>query len=526
LAAVAVGAAGASARNLGRIGTLLALVGTAWFAGVWDAPGSPSGLAFTAGLVVGPAALALAAHLLLSYPGGGLRGRFRPAFVIAGYAVLIGGLGIVPMLFFAPASNGCAGCPPNLLLWLDDPTAAVASVSVAGWLGAGWITAALFVITVRQARRLRLRDANFAVLAVGIGFLICGGLRLVPLASLEGYRKELWTTQAVFLLLLAVTFGLTRYRRASAQRRLVRGTLGLDDQNLQSGLQSAISQWLGDPKLSIDYPVGGGRYADHAGWPVCLRPGPGREVTVLHHGAEPLAALTHQMGLLDDPNRVDELSAVARLGLLNARLRAQRAAQLAELRASRLRLVESSDDERRRLERDLHDGAQQRLVSLGLALRGPVGVDSSGHAQAAADAIDSASAALRDLARGIYPTALGQGLGPGLEALSESTGIAITGLPIRRIPPVIEATAYQVAGWAAHAGAASLRVETNDRMTMWIRFSATMPAREPFPAQLRDRLQSVSGTLAEHLPANGSATTTTVSLPTLLTEPRWGQWGD
>ena len=202
---------------------------------------------------------------------------------------------------------------------------------------------------------------------------------------------------------------------------------------------------------------------------------------------------------------------MARLGLVNERLRAQRAAQLADLRASRLRLVESADDERRRLERDLHDGAQQRLVSLALALRRPVRNDRTGHAEAAADAVGRAGTALRDFARGIYPTALAQGLGPALQGLGESTGIALTGQPTRRLPPVIEATAYQVAAWAATAGAASLRIDTlNPTTTMTIRFPA---ARDPIPSALTDRVQAVGGTIVEEGSADTSDATITVRLP-------------
>ena len=518
LAAVMVGAAAATEGSLGRGGTLLALVGIAWLAGEWAAPGSPTPLVFTTGLVAGSATLALAIHLLHSYPGGRLRGRGRTVFVASGYAVLVGVLGVVPTLFFAPASNGCADCPRNVLLVADDPAAAATSFNWAGWLGAAWITAAVFVIVGRLIRRLRLRDGSASVLALGIGFLICGGLGLVPLPSLGRYRDELWTAQAAMLLLLAAALGWARLRQARAQRRLVRLTLGLDDRAHQADLVDAISQWLGDPSLSIAYPVGDGRYADRAGMLVRLAPSPGQETTLLRHGDEPLAALIHQAGLLDDANRVHELLAVARLGLVNERLRAQRAARLADLRASRLRLVASSDDERRRLERDLHDGAQQRLVSLALALRGPLRDDRSGHAVAAADAVARAGTALRELARGIYPTALAQGLGPALQGLGESTGIAVTGLPTRRVPPVIEATAYQVATWATNAGAASLRVETaNLRTTMWIRFPAETPAREPFPAALTDRVQSVGGTVAEERPADKSPATITVRLPTSLT---------
>ena len=514
LAAVVAGAGTATAGSLAHSGILLALVGIAWIVGAWDAPGSPSPLVFTAGLVADSAALALAAHLLLGYPGGRLRGRARFVLVAAGYVVLVGVVGIAPTLFFAPASTGCPQCPSNLLLRTDNPAAATALGKLAGWLGVAWITAVVLVVFVgRLTRRLPpTRDGTVWVIAAGIGFLVFGGLRLVPLGSFEAYRAEFSAAQATMLVLLATALGWARLRWARAQRRLVRLTLGLDHPGDRIDLAAAIGQWLGDPTLSIAYPVTADRYVDRDGAPVYPTPAAGGyTVTQLRLGDQPLAALSHRAGLLNDPRQVPDLLAVARLGLVNERLRAQRAAQLADLRASRLRLVESADEERRRLERDLHDGAQQRLVSLALALRRPVRNDRTGHAQAAADGVGRAGTALREFARGIYPTALSQGVGPALQGLGESTGIALTGLPTRRLPPVIEATAYQVAAWAATTGAASLRIDTtNPTTTMTIRFPA---ARDPIPSALTDRVQAVGGTIIEEGHEDTPGATIAVHLP-------------
>ena len=286
LAAVVVGAATATAGSLARSGTLLALVGIAWIAGAWDAPGSPSPLVFTAGLVADSAALALAAHLLLGYPGGRLRGRARSVVVAAGYAVLVGVVGIAPTLFFAPASTGCPQCPSNLLLLTDNPAAATALGKQAGWLGVAWITAVVLVVIIgRLTRRLPpTRDGTTGVLATGIGFLVCGGLGLVPLGSFEAHRAEFWTAQATMLVLLATALGWARLRWARAQRRLVRLTLGLDHPGDRVDLAAAIGQWLGDPTLSIAYPVTADRYVDRDGTPVHPTPAAGYTVTQLRQG--------------------------------------------------------------------------------------------------------------------------------------------------------------------------------------------------------------------------------------------------
>ena len=135
----------------------------------------PLAAARTAGLVADSAALALAAHLLLGYPGGRLRRRARSAVVTCRYAVLVGVVGIAPMLFFAPAATGCPQCPSNLLLPTDNPATATALGKRAGWLGVAWITAIVVVVIVgRITRRLPpTRDGTIGVLATGIGFLVC-----------------------------------------------------------------------------------------------------------------------------------------------------------------------------------------------------------------------------------------------------------------------------------------------------------------------------------------------------------------
>jgi signal transduction histidine kinase len=164
-----------------------------------------------------------------------------------------------------------------------------------------------------------------------------------------------------------------------------------------------------------------------------------------------VALVAHRPGLLDDQGLVDEIAAAARLALENERLQAQVRAQLEDLRASRTRIVEQGDAERRRLERDLHDGAQQRLVSLALSLRlarlgGDTESDMVGLEEAEGE-VRQALAELRRLAHGLYPAALAEeGLGAALEALAEqvSTPLALGPLPRERLEPRVEAAAYFV----------------------------------------------------------------------------------
>ena len=152
---------------------------------------------------------------------------------------------------------------------------------------------------------------------------------------------------------------------------------------------------------------------------------PGRAVTVLDGDGGRLAALIHDPTLLDDPALIDAVGAAASLALENARLQAELRTQLNEVRASRARIVEAGDAERRRIERDLHDGAQQRLLGIRLALqlvRGRLadgGAALDGLLTEADGEVVSALDELRALARGIHPALLtDEGLDAALAALA------------------------------------------------------------------------------------------------------------
>jgi signal transduction histidine kinase len=219
------------------------------------------------------------------------------------------------------------------------------------------------------------------------------------------------------------------------------------------GLREALARPLGDPDLKVAYPLGNPRrLVDANGTAVDPTRRQGGAVTPLTRQGQTVALLSHRRGLLDDPAVVDEVIAATRLAVDNERLQAEMLAQLQELRASRARIVATGDAERRRLERDLHDGAQQRLVSLSLALRlarAQPGVRADPNLRALLDRADerlqAAIAELRELAHGIYPAVLAdEGLAAAVEALAEhaSIPIAIVHLPQERLPGPVEAAAY------------------------------------------------------------------------------------
>ncbi len=228
------------------------------------------------------------------------------------------------------------------------------------------------------------------------------------------------------------------------------------------------------------------------------------------------------------PSGADEVTAIIR------DFTDQRAAE-AELRRSRARIVEATDAERRRLERDLHDGAQQRLVSLSLALRllrQGLG-DADGANAAAIAAADAASvelkfaiAELRELARGIHPAILTEaGLGPAIMALADRSTVpaTVSAVPDRRLSPAVEATAYFVisealANVAKYAAATRVSVGAECRGSMLHvevgddGVGGADGARGTGIRGLRDRAAAVGGTLTVASPS-GQGTLVVAELP-------------
>ena len=196
------------------------------------------------------------------------------------------------------------------------------------------------------------------------------------------------------------------------------------------------------------------------------------------------------------------------LWLENERLHAIQLARMAELRQSRADIVAAAEAERRRIERDLHDGSQQRLVGLAFELRLAREAAAATDDRAAAERLDAAEASVRDalaelreLARGIYPRALSdQGLGAALEDLADAADIPVrlTASTSRRFDQRLEATAYQVAAESVRAGVltrAAIQLNGSDD-----RIALEIHGRGPGPSaatrsDLEDRVLALDGTL-------------------------------
>jgi signal transduction histidine kinase len=188
-------------------------------------------------------------------------------------------------------------------------------------------------------------------------------------------------------------------------------------------------------------------------------------------------------------------------------LQAEARAQLEDLRSSRTRIIEAGDAERQRLERDLHDGAQQRLVGLALALRllqtrlGPDDDRKLGLLIEAESELGLAIAELRELAHGIHPAVLtDEGLAAAVEALAEDVPLRVGDLPQERFSPVVETAAYLVVAETAKAGAASVRAERREGALV---VDVEAEAEPEELVDLEDRVGALDGCLDVEQDADG-----------------------
>jgi signal transduction histidine kinase len=221
-------------------------------------------------------------------------------------------------------------------------------------------------------------------------------------------------------------------------------------------MREGLANALHDPTIGLAYWSPAFRaYVDTEGAPIDPEADRGgRAVTYLERAGQPVAAILHDPALAEDPGLVAAVGAAFRLAVDNERLTAEVHSQLEEVRASRSRIVQASDAERRRVERNLHDGAQQRLVALSLALRraqAQLSADASPETAAtlegASQQLASALAELRELAKGIHPAILNEaGLGPALRSLARESPVEV-GLRLElpeNMPEAMSVAAYFV----------------------------------------------------------------------------------
>jgi signal transduction histidine kinase len=491
---IAAGLLVADRRPGNRIGPLAILTGFAWFIG--DFTSSDIGVvSYLANLAHGwfdP----LFALVILAYPSG--RIERRPDRLLAiGFVVVQAGWTIVKA--YGMRQIGwwpCPTCITTVDAWIAaydalDPLGRIETLLLTG------LSIGVLVVVVRRwldatgAARARVAPVVVAGAVLAGGFIVTFLLQtVVPTSAREPLGELRVIILAVLRVLVAVGLLIGILRSDAARGRIADLVVRLDSLPPLAVLQASLRDALGDPSLEVyrwEPAVAG--LVDAAGRPAASPAGDasGRTVLTIGDGPRPDLVIAHDPSLRDDPGLVSAAIAAVRLSAENERLQAEVRAQLESVRASRARIVEAQDDERRRIERDLHDGAQQRLVSLQLSLqmlRKGLGPDADAATLAELDAASAEATAaiadIRELARGVHPAILSEaGLGAALSSLADRTPIPVlvTDDLDGRLPATVEATAYFVAAEALtnaikHADATQVEIRTwvdGDRLRIEVR---------------------------------------------------------
>jgi signal transduction histidine kinase len=310
------------------------------------------------------------------------------------------------------------------------------------------------------------RRARAGALVAGAGFATVMALGAVlGLAGVVPGAALLSAYDGVVLLIAVGLLADLRYGEWS-QAGVTALVVDLGQPTRAGSLRDRLAHTLGDPTLAIGYWVSeSNRYVDESGRPIDLPVGADRRsARLIDDAGAPLAVLVHDPGALDDPKLLAEIAAATRLAVANARLQAEVRARLEQVNDSRRRLVETADEQRRQLERELREGAEERLMQVAELLAG------GGPQLAEMEAgLVSVRSELRELARGIHPATLtDSGLAAALEEVSARSPlpVALT-VPARRWPAAVEAAAYFVcseamANTVKHACASAIVIHVSD----------------------------------------------------------------
>jgi signal transduction histidine kinase len=433
-------------------GALMLAAGFCLFAG--SLANFDSALPFTIGLVVAPLPTVVVAQLVLAFPEGRLHSTAERVVVAGGYFVTVP-LQIVMLMFMGfEHVTGCP-CPSNLLFVRDDMALHSAIMTTQRSLGIALAIAATVIVVLRwRNASAPLRRALAPILVTGGATIVLLGASLLAAQVSTSAWAAVSSAERVALALVPLAYLLGLFRARLGRVAVSDLVVELGQTPEPGRLRDSLARALRDPSVQLAYWVSESEvYVGIDGRQVEPVASEGRAVTVLERHERRIAALVHDSALAEDPALLNAVSTAAGLALENERLLAELRAQLEQLRESRTRIVEAGDTERRRLERNLHDGAQQRLVSLALAL-GLAESKVEGEPatavtllKAAREEVTQALSELRELARGIHPAVLTErGLPYALTTLAERAPgeVALDVHLEQRPPPAIEAAAYYV----------------------------------------------------------------------------------
>jgi signal transduction histidine kinase len=478
---------------------------------------------FVFGLLFITSQWALLYHLLLAFPSGALQSRVEVVLVAVMYVNSL----VLHPIWVLFADTGSVGLTSNPLL-IDGHDQLAADLGRARYWIAVVLLSALGVVLARRwasASASQRRALAPVLVSGGLVMLLLLAWYVALLAHVDQDAVDR-LEDARYIVLATVPFafvaGLLRSRvvGATAVSEVV---ARLGDPALRlagigealAGTSLELARWSPDRR----------EYVDHEGNGIELPPeGSERSFTPLEPGAEPAAVLVYDPARDDERELVRAVVAATTLTLENERLATDLAAKVQELTASRARIVESGDAARRRLERDLHDGAQQRLVSLALrlrVLRSRLGDEASEapELETASDELDLALEELRELARGLHPSALSeQGLDAALDGLAKRAPLPVDVETSSggRLPEPVESAAYFVVAEAltnvakyARATRASVNVSRADgRLLVEVADDGVGGADPSAGSGLRgllDRVAALDGTLeVESEPGRGT----------------------
>jgi signal transduction histidine kinase len=440
-----------------RFGRLLVAAG--FLAGIGMLNGSSNPVLYTFGRLAIPFTEVALFYAILAFPSGRLTLRRDRAIVAVMLAAIVA-LWVPAMLLSNTLELGgplvdCGGaCPDNVFARADHPGAAAILTKLAWLAVCGCMAAATLSVALRYRRASPVLKRGLAVVAA-VG--AASAFALALLAALTIVDRHLWLTTAAGwavvasagVIPVAFAVGLLRARLFAnvALQSLIRD---LNRPSDAGTFERAVSRAVGDPSLVLARRRADGTLVDLEARPLPVPVEPHRVVSDVDGAGAPVA-LVHDPALADDVGLFEAVRTAVAVSYDQSRQRERIRRLLADLRASRQRLAVARDAERRRIERDLHDGAQQRLVAVRVRL-GVVQSRLHGDPDAAAallsdvrDELADAVQQLRDFARRIYPPLLES---DGLEeALREAAGrsvlpTTVDGAGVGRLSPTVEAAAY------------------------------------------------------------------------------------
>jgi signal transduction histidine kinase len=515
-------------RRVGACGWLLALTGPAIILAQIPIPDAGSALLFTAALAGGQLAPALAGSAALACPLVRLR-RFDVALITLSLVTAGAVRGLLPAAVFDPRATGCFSCAHNLAEIRSDP-ALYADLVHWGLLltiacGAG-LAARTVWRWLRAPRVVRLVNAPLVLGGAAVALLAAaaaGHALQLPMSETDTTLRTWWLAQCGLVVVMAAGVAGSALRGRRLAERVTEVVLAAvpDADSVRQALAASID----DPGLALVFPRDDGPALDSAGEPARAADSSLAVIRVTRAGTV-VAEVRYDAGLAGASHQLAAAVRAAGLGVEHLAARARLRAELGELAASRLRIVETADAERRRLERDLHDGAQQRLIALQVLLQMASVAAPPALRVRYTDArgeVGTALEELRDLAHGIHAVVLTDaGLVAGLRTLAENSPVplVVAGHDVGWYPAAVAAAAYRlvddaiaIAGQNSSRRAVAVAVSDGQNL-LKIRLSTgglCPAAGEQIVARAQDRIAALEGSVT--LAATGGEIAIEAAIP-------------